>query len=75
MSKTVSRLSLSLVGTALLVLNPGLLAHAQLLSFLSTGGNDANDCSRAAPCLTFSTAYTKTAAGGVISCLDTNVSF
>src|SRR5262249_20517823 len=33
-------------------------------------GNDANPCSRTAPCKTFAGAISKTAAGGEINCLD-----
>jgi hypothetical protein len=33
-------------------------------------GSDANPCSRSAPCQTFSGAFSKTAAGGEINCLD-----
>ena len=46
-------------------------AHAQATStFVSGVGNDADPCSRTAPCRTFSTALTKTATNGEIRCLD-----
>ena len=48
-------------------------ANAQLSrTFVSAGiGNDANDCSRAAPCRTFQAAHNKTNAEGEITVLDT----
>jgi hypothetical protein len=46
-------------------------AHAQASrTFVSGVGNDANPCSRTAPCKTFAGAISKTAAGGEIDCLD-----
>jgi hypothetical protein len=46
-------------------------AHAQATrTWVSGVGNDADPCSRTAPCKTFSGAFTKTAAGGEINCLD-----
>ena len=39
-------------------------------TFVSGVGNDADPCSRTAPCRTFSGAQTKTAPGGEINCLD-----
>lgn len=39
-------------------------------TWVSGTGNDINPCSRAAPCLTFAAAISKTAAGGVINCVD-----
>jgi hypothetical protein len=38
--------------------------------WVSGTGDDANSCSSTAPCKTFAGALTKTAAGGVITCLD-----
>jgi hypothetical protein len=54
------------------VLGPGLLpAHGQATrTWVSGVGDDANPCSRTAPCKTFPGALGKTAAGGVISVLD-----
>ncbi|HEX2641786.1 MAG TPA: right-handed parallel beta-helix repeat-containing protein [Thermoanaerobaculia bacterium] len=46
------------------------LASAQTRTWVSGVGNDANPCSRTAPCKTFAGAISKTAAGGVISVLD-----
>lgn len=46
-------------------------AHAQARrTWVSGLGNDADPCSRSAPCKTFAGALTKTAAGGEISTLD-----
>jgi hypothetical protein len=42
----------------------------QTRTWVSGVGNDANPCSRTAPCKTFSGAITKTAAGGEINVLD-----
>jgi hypothetical protein len=39
-------------------------------TWVSGVGNDANPCSRTAPCKTFAGAISKTAAGGIISVLD-----
>jgi len=47
------------------------VAHAQAtLTWVSGVGDDANPCSRTAPCKTFAGAISKTAAGGTISVLD-----
>src|SRR3978361_928680 len=39
-------------------------------TWVSGVGDDANPCSRTAPCKTFAGAISKTAAGGEIDCLD-----
>jgi len=47
------------------------LAHAQATrTWVSGVGDDANPCSRTAPCKTFAGAISKTATGGIINCLD-----
>jgi hypothetical protein len=46
------------------------LAQAQTRTWVSGVGNDANPCSRTAPCKTFAGAISKTSAGGEISVLD-----
>ena len=47
------------------------LASAQATrTWVSGVGDDANPCSRTAPCKTFAGAISKTAAGGEINCLD-----
>src|ERR1700704_1344370 len=46
-------------------------AHAQASrTWVSGVGNDANPCSRTAPCKTFAGAISKTAINGEINCLD-----
>src|SRR5215813_9689606 len=46
-------------------------SHAQATrTWVSGLGDDANPCSRTAPCKTFAGAISKTAAGGEINCLD-----
>ena len=46
-------------------------AHAQATrTWVSGVGDDANPCSRTAPCKTFSGAISKTATGGIINCTD-----
>lgn len=46
-------------------------AHAQATrTWVSGVGDDANPCSRTAPCKTFAGAISKTAAGGIINVLD-----
>src|SRR5258708_37417660 len=47
------------------------LANAQhTRTWVSGVGDDVNPCSRTAPCKTFAGAISKTAAGGIINCLD-----
>jgi hypothetical protein len=47
-------------------------AYAQATrTWVSGTGDDANPCSRTAPCKTFAGAISKTAAGGAINCIDT----
>src|SRR5271165_6931034 len=49
----------------------GVIAHAQATrTWVSGVGDDANPCSRTAPCKTFAGAISKTTAGGEIDCLD-----
>src|SRR5437867_3823481 len=46
-------------------------SHAQATrTWVSGVGDDANPCSRTAPCKTFAGSISKTAAGGEINCLD-----
>ena len=64
-------LSIAILGTALLPLLFAVPAHAQATrTWVSGVGDDANPCSRTAPCKTFAGAISKTAAGGEINCLD-----
>src|ERR1700755_3437197 len=54
-----------------LVLAAASAAYAQApRTWVSGVGDDANPCSRTAPCKTFAGAISKTAAGGEISVLD-----
>ena len=65
MRKSVAILSLTLA----LVIAPSMFAQATR-TWVSGVGDDANPCSRTAPCKTFAGAISKTAAGGEISVLD-----
>ncbi|CAM3793980.1 hypothetical protein [Paracidovorax anthurii] len=57
--------------SALLCAFAAVPAHAQATrTWVSGVGDDANPCSRTAPCKTWAGAITKTAAGGEISALD-----
>ena len=65
------RLSISFGLTLLLFVCTWVAADAQATrTWVSGVGDDANPCSRTAPCLTFSGALGKTAAGGEIDVLD-----
>jgi hypothetical protein len=69
----MARISLSLVLAAALfaLLLPATPAHAQAFrTFVSGTGDDANPCSRTAPCKTFAGAISKTQVNGEINCLD-----
>ncbi len=66
-----SSLLLSLFGLCAIVSLPTTSAHAQATrTWVSGVGDDANPCSRTAPCKTFAGAISKTANGGEIDCLD-----
>jgi hypothetical protein len=59
------------LAAAALVVGFATAAHAQATrTWVSGVGNDANPCSRTAPCKTFAGAISKTATGGEISVLD-----
>lgn len=45
-------------------------AVTQQRSYVASNGVDTNDCSRAAPCLTFQRAHDQTDPGGELTCLD-----
>src|SRR5262249_45607646 len=63
-------LLLTALGICASVLNPA-PTHAQATrTWVSGVGDDVNPCSRTAPCKTFAGAISKTAAGGIINCLD-----
>lgn len=58
----------SALGASVFIAEP---AQAQATrTWVSGVGDDANPCSRTAPCKTFAGAISKTAAGGEINCLD-----
>ena len=60
----------TVVGIAIPLLS-AVSAQAQATrTWVSGVGDDANPCSRTAPCKTFAGAISKTAAGGEINCLD-----
>src|SRR5688500_12418798 len=62
-----------IVSLSVLVAPTRSVAHSQALAtrtWVSGAGNDANPCSRTLPCLTFTGAIAKTAAGGEINALD-----
>jgi hypothetical protein len=64
-------LSLSFAATLLAPLMQSSTAHAQASrTWVSGVGDDANPCSRTAPCKTFAGAISKTAPGGEIDALD-----
>ncbi len=64
-------LAIALAFAALACALPMGAAHAQATrTWVSGVGDDANPCSRTAPCKTFAGAISKTAAGGIINCLD-----
>src|SRR5664279_2520201 len=61
----------NLLGVALLLIVSAGSAQAQATrTWISGVGNDAEPCSRTAPCKTFAGAISKTAAGGEIDVLD-----
>src|SRR5580692_9305771 len=66
-----SAVLIAVLGTTLLPVLGAVPAHAQATrTWVSGVGDDANPCSRTAPCQTFAGAFGKTAAGGEIDCLD-----
>jgi hypothetical protein len=67
----MKRIVLSCVATFALILFVCGSAHAQATrTWISGVGDDANPCSRTAPCKTFAGAISKTANKGEIDCLD-----
>src|SRR5215510_686548 len=68
MVKTTFSACFALLALCLLFAAP---AQAQLArTFVSSLGNDANDCQRLTPCRTFQGAHDKTLANGEITVLD-----
>ncbi|HEX3126621.1 MAG TPA: right-handed parallel beta-helix repeat-containing protein [Thermoanaerobaculia bacterium] len=66
----IRRLSSTSILLALFALFANTAAHAQTRTWVSGVGNDANPCSRTAPCKTFAGALSKTSAKGEIDVLD-----
>ena len=67
----LTRLALSALAVFAVCVFFAPLAHAQATrTWVSGVGDDANPCSRTAPCKTFAGAISRTAAGGEINCLD-----
>src|SRR5262249_21228507 len=65
------RLTLNILCLAMFILTASSLAHAQATrTWVSGVGDDANPCSRTAPCKTYAGAISKTAKDGEISTLD-----
>src|SRR6476659_6034992 len=61
----------SVLGIAFMVFASAGSANAQATrTWVSGVGDDANPCSRTAPCKTFAGAISKTAPAGEINCLD-----
>lgn len=66
-----ARFFVNLLALVVLTLGIASIANAQATrTWVSGVGDDANPCSRTAPCKTFAGAISKTAAGGEISALD-----
>jgi hypothetical protein len=67
----ILRFTSNLVALAVLALGFTSMANAQATrTWVSGVGDDANPCSRTAPCKTFAGAISKTAPSGEIDCLD-----
>lgn len=68
--KTI-KLAFNMIAVLAICLFASTFANAQATrTWVSGVGDDANPCSRTAPCKTFAGAISKTAAGGEINCLD-----
>ena len=57
-------------GVAVLLALPQVASAQSNRTWVSGVGDDANPCSRTAPCKTFAGAISKTAAGGEINLID-----
>ena len=69
MSRNKSWLTAAAVASAIFAISAP--AHAQATrTWVSGTGNDADPCSRTAPCKTFAGAISKTATNGIINCID-----
>jgi hypothetical protein len=70
MSHRKSAFRNSLIMSVLLLLASGSAFAQATRTWVSGVGDDANPCSRTAPCKTWAGAISKTAAGGIINCID-----
>src|SRR5213594_3097278 len=71
MTMTKSRFIISAFSILIVILAASSFAAAQATrTWVSGVGDDANPCSRTAPCKTFAGAISKTADGGEIDCID-----
>jgi hypothetical protein len=61
---------MTIAATTLLMLSHGALGAQSNRTWVSGVGDDANPCSRTAPCKTFADAISKTVPHGEISVLD-----
>ena len=68
--KTTKRSLQMIIASLTLMLCAGIAQAQATRTWVSGVGDDANPCSRTAPCKTFAGAISKTAAGGEINCLD-----
>src|SRR5215470_13203237 len=64
------RFRTALLGTAAVLFTASMAQAQATRTWVSGVGDDANPCSRTAPCKTFAGAISKTAAGGFIDVLD-----
>src|SRR5881275_1907622 len=65
------RFTIHVLATAVFMIAFASFTQAQATrTWVSGVGDDANPCSRTAPCKTFAGAISKTAAAGEINCLD-----
>lgn len=68
--KALSSFVVLVVACVMLLAQYGTAAAQAARTWVSGVGDDANPCSRTAPCKTFAGAISKTAAAGEINCLD-----
>lgn len=68
MNKFLSKIAATLIVLSALMATPAMAQATR--TWVSGVGDDANPCSRTAPCKTFAGAISKTAAGGEINALD-----
>ncbi|GAB6841223.1 hypothetical protein HNR00_002908 [Methylorubrum rhodinum] len=68
--KTIRKAGLAFASLLFFAISGGAASAQATRTWVSGVGDDANPCSRTAPCKTFAGAISKTAAGGEISVLD-----